>query len=101
MMAGVSTLERLRTKVVERGLTTSAIAERLSEAELLEFLFLPGFSTREEVTELSGRGVGLDVVQSMVQAVRGSVKVASRPGKGTRFVLQLADHRFGHPCPAS
>ena len=85
---GIS-LEQLRNKVVERGLTTTAMAERLNEAELLEFLFLPGFSTKEEVTEVSGRGVGLDVVQSMVQAVRGSVKVTSRPGKGTRFVLQL------------
>ena len=82
-------LERLRTKVVERGLTSAAVARRLGEAELLEFLFLPGFSTKEQVTEISGRGVGLDVVQSMVQSVRGSVRIASRPGKGTRFILQL------------
>ena len=82
-------LERLRTKVVERGLTSAAVAHRLGEAELLEFLFLPGFSTKEQVTEISGRGVGLDVVQSMVQSVRGSVRIASRPGKGTRFILQL------------
>ena len=82
-------LERLRAKVVERGLTTAAMAARLSEAELLDFLFLPGFSTKEQVTEVSGRGVGLDVVQSMVHSVRGSVRVASRPGKGTRFILQL------------
>ena len=82
-------LDRLRTKVVERGLTTAAVAARLNETELLDFLFLPGFSTKEHVTEVSGRGVGLDVVQSMVHAVRGSVRVASRCGKGTRFVLQL------------
>ena len=82
-------LERLRTKVVERGLTTAAVAARLGETEVLDFLFLPGFSTKEHVTEVSGRGVGLDVVQSMVHVVRGSVRVASRPGKGTRFVLQL------------
>ena len=82
-------LERLRAKVVERGLTTAAMAAQLSETELLDFLFLPGFSTKEHVTEVSGRGVGLDVVQSMVHAVRGSVRVTSRPGKGTRFVLQL------------
>ena len=82
-------LERLRTKVVERGLTTAAVAARLTETELLDFLFLPGFSTREHVTEVSGRGVGLDVVQSMVHAVRGSVRIGSRPGAGTRFVLQL------------
>jgi two-component system sensor histidine kinase and response regulator WspE len=82
-------LNRLRTKVVERGLTTAPVAARLSETELLDFLFLPGFSTKEQVTEVSGRGVGLDVVQSIVHAVRGSVRVASRAGKGTRFVLQL------------
>ena len=82
-------LERLRAKVVERGLTTAAMARRLGEAELLDFLFLPGFSTKEQVTAVSGRGVGLDVVQSMVHSVRGSVRVASRPGKGTRFILQF------------
>ena len=82
-------LERLRTKVVERELTTAAIAAQLSEAELLEFLFLPGFSTKEHVTEVSGRGVGLDVVHNMVRAVGGLVRVNARPGKGTRFVLQL------------
>jgi two-component system sensor histidine kinase and response regulator WspE len=82
-------LDRLRAKVVERGLTTAPVAARLNETELLDFLFLPGFSTNERVTEVSGRGVGLDVVQSMVHAVRGSVRVASRSGTGTRFVLQL------------
>ena len=93
-------LERLRAKVVERGLTTAAMAARLSEAELLDFLFLPGFSTKEQVTEISGRGVGLDVVQSMVQAVRGSVKVASRARQGNAVRPPVADHRLGHPRPA-
>jgi two-component system, chemotaxis family, sensor histidine kinase and response regulator WspE len=82
-------VERLRSKVVERGLTTAAVAVQLSEAELFDFLFLPGFSTKEHVTEVSGRGVGLDVVQSMVHTVQGSIRVASRAGKETRFVLQL------------
>ena len=82
-------LDRLRVTVVEKGLTTAPVVSRLSEAELLDFLFLPGFSTKEEVTEISGRGIGLDVVQSMVQAVRGSVRVSSQLGKGTRFILQL------------
>ncbi len=82
-------LDRLRVKVVEKGLTTAPVVSRLSEAELLDFLFLPGFSTRDKVTEISGRGVGLDVVQSMVQAVRGSVRVSSQFGRGTRFILQL------------
>jgi two-component system sensor histidine kinase and response regulator WspE len=85
---GIDT-ERLRVKVVERGLVGARMAEQLSEAELLEFLFLPGFSTRESVTELSGRGVGLDVVQSMVKAFGGIVRVSSQVGKGTRFSLQL------------
>ena len=82
-------LERLRTKVIERELTTAAVASRLSEAELLDFLFLPGFSTKEQVTEVSGRGVGLDVVHNMARAVGGLVRVTARTGKGTRFVLQL------------
>ncbi|MGB0071114.1 MAG: hybrid sensor histidine kinase/response regulator [Isosphaeraceae bacterium] len=82
-------LDRLRVKVVEKGLTTAPVVSRLSEAELLDFLFLPGFSTKDKVTEISGRGVGLVVVQSMVQAVRGSVRVSSQLGKGTRFILQL------------
>ncbi len=80
---------RLRQKIVERGLASSALAGQLSEAELLEFLFLPGFSTKDRVTEISGRGVGLDVVQSMVRAVGGVVRVSSQAGQGTRFTLQL------------
>lgn len=81
--------ERLRAKVVERGLTTADLAAAMSEAELLEFLFLPGFSTAGAVSEYSGRGVGLDVVQTTVRKVGGSVRISSRPGKGTRFQLQL------------
>ena len=80
---------RLRTKIVERGLATAVMAASMAEAELLEFLFLPGFSTKEAVTEISGRGVGLDVVQDMVRAVGGFVRVSSRIGVGTRFTLQL------------
>ena len=56
---------------------------------MLEFLFLPGFSTKDKVTEISGRGVGLDVVQTMVRAVGGIVRVSSQLGQGTRFTLQL------------
>ncbi len=82
-------LERLREKVVARNLTNAETAQKLSEAELLEFLFLPGFTMKETVTEISGRGVGLDVVQNMVKQVRGTVRVSSVPGKGTRFLLQL------------
>ena len=82
-------INRLRAKVVERGLATEIMATRLTEAELLEFLFLPGFSTKEAVTEISGRGVGLDVVQDMVRTVGGMVRVSSKLGRGTKFTLQL------------
>jgi two-component system sensor histidine kinase and response regulator WspE len=82
-------VEQLRQRAVARGLVAPAVAEQLGELELLEFLFLPGFSTTERVTEISGRGVGLDVVQSMVKGVGGSVRVATRPGAQTVFTLQL------------
>ncbi|MDP6675987.1 MAG: response regulator, partial [Pirellulales bacterium] len=85
---GINT-ESLKTKIIDRNLVTPQVAERLSEAELLEFLFLPGFSTRNEVTEISGRGVGLDVVQTMVKAVGGTVRITTQPGKQTCFTLQL------------
>lgn len=81
--------ERVRRKIVERRLTTADLAARLNEAEVLEFLFLPGFSTAREVTEISGRGVGLDVVRTMVQEVSGQLRVTSQPGKGCTFHVQL------------
>ncbi len=82
-------LERLRQAVVERKLSSAELVASMSENELLEFLFLPKFSMKGEVTEISGRGVGLDVVLSAIQQVRGSIKTSSRAGKGTRFQLQL------------
>jgi two-component system, chemotaxis family, sensor histidine kinase and response regulator WspE len=82
-------VEKLRAAVVERKLTTREAARALSDAELLEFLFLPGFTTKTTVTDVSGRGVGLDAVHDMVRQVRGTVRVTTRPGKGTRFQLQL------------
>lgn len=82
-------LEQLRAKVVQRGHTTADVAQRLSDSELLDFLFLPGFSTAAEVTEISGRGVGLDVVHSMVQSVGGHIHVHAEPGRGTSVQIQL------------
>jgi two-component system sensor histidine kinase and response regulator WspE len=82
-------IEKTRTAVVARNMINQEAAERLTEAELLEFLFLPGFTMKQTVTDISGRGVGLDAVQDMVKQVRGSVTVSSQPGHGTRFVLQL------------
>ncbi|MDF9391373.1 MULTISPECIES: hybrid sensor histidine kinase/response regulator [Methylococcus] len=81
--------ERLRRKIVERNLTTAALAIQMTDAELFDFLFLPGLSTRDMTSRVSGRGVGLDVVQSMVHAEGGSVSVESEAGRGTVFRLQL------------
>ncbi|MEH6413498.1 hybrid sensor histidine kinase/response regulator [Pseudomonas sp. CGJS7] len=86
--AGID-LERIRAIVLARRLADEDTAARLSEAELLEFLFLPGFTLREVVTEISGRGVGLDAVQDMVKQLRGSVRLSSSPDHGSRFQLQL------------
>ncbi len=82
-------MERLREKVVAKGLIEKEISFQLDESELLEFLFLPSFSTRDSVSEISGRGVGLDVVHDVVHEMRGSVRVHSKFGKGTRFHMQL------------
>jgi len=82
-------LERLRQKVTDKGLVDGEMAETLSEAELMEFLFLPSFSTKDQVSEISGRGVGLDVVHDVVQEMRGNVKATSALGQGTKFHLQL------------
>lgn len=82
-------LDQVRRTVVQRGLTDQSIADQLTEAELLEFLFLPGFTVRDRVTEISGRGVGLDAVQDMVKQLRGSLRVTSEPGRGARFQMHL------------
>lgn len=82
-------LERLSKKIISKGMVTNDMAENLSEAELLDFMFLPNFSTRENVTEISGRGVGLDVVHSTMQELRGQIRSSSKLGKGLKFQLNL------------
>ncbi|KAF1054994.1 MAG: Gliding motility regulatory protein [Stenotrophomonas maltophilia] len=86
--AGVD-LVRLRAAIVRRGLSTAETVERLSEEELLAFLFLPGFSLREQVTEVSGRGVGLDAVQHMIRQLRGGIRMEQTAGHGTHFHLEV------------
>jgi two-component system, chemotaxis family, sensor histidine kinase and response regulator WspE len=86
--AGID-LENVRASVIRRQLADGETAARLSEQELLDFLLLPGFSMREQVTDVSGRGVGLDAVHEMVKAVRGTVRIFNEPGRGARFVMQL------------
>jgi len=82
-------LDELRDRIVQRNLVPREAVSGLSPNELFEFLFLPGFSTRSSVSTVSGRGVGLNVVQSMVQEAGGSVTVSSEPGVGTVFRLTL------------
>lgn len=86
--AGVD-LERLRRSIVERQLSTADTVAQLSEEELLTFLFLPGFSLRDTVTEVSGRGVGLDAVQHMVRLLRGAIVLEQTAGQGSRFLLEV------------
>lgn len=86
--AGVD-LMALRQKVVAKGLTTTELAEQMLEAELLEFLFLPGFSTTDSVDALAGRGYGLDLARNMAQSVGGSLRMFSTLGVGTSFQFQL------------
>jgi two-component system sensor histidine kinase and response regulator WspE len=81
--------ERVRAKVIEKRLQSADIAAGLNKTELLEFLFLPGFSTASQVTEVSGRGVGLDVVSQTVREIGGTVRLESQPGQGSEFILSL------------
>jgi two-component system chemotaxis sensor kinase CheA len=81
--------ERIKAKAIELGLVTKEDAGRLSEAEIFDFVFRPGFSTAEQVTEVSGRGVGMDVVQSVLHRLKGSIHLETHPGRGTTFRLKL------------
>ena len=82
-------LDRLRVEIVERKLAASDMVKRMTAGELMDFMFLPSFTTASEVTDVSGRGVGLDVVRSMVQEVGGVLRANTEPGAGTTFHLQL------------
>ncbi len=82
-------VERLRTKVVDRGHATPEMAANFSDAELTEFLFLPGFSTASKVTDISGRGVGLDAVNEMAKSVGGVARLTAPPGQGITLTLEL------------
>jgi two-component system chemotaxis sensor kinase CheA len=81
--------QKIRSKAIDLGMTTAEEAARLTEAETLDFIFRPGFSTAEVVTEVSGRGVGMDVVQSVLQRLKATIHVETRMGQGTTFRLKL------------
>ncbi len=86
--AGIA-VERVRAKAIERGLISADRATLLSERELLQLIFLPGFSTAAAVTNVSGRGVGMDVVRTNVEKIGGKVEIDSRAGKGTTLRLRI------------
>lgn len=81
--------ERVRNKAVEKSLISAAEAQALSNTELYDFLFHPGFSTKDKADDFAGRGVGLDVVRTNLDEIRGSVSIDSEIGKGTTFTIRL------------
>lgn len=84
---GIS-LNKIRDRAMQIGFSRDEVAQ-IPEAELLDFIFEPGFSTAQKVTELSGRGVGMDVVRTNLREVKGDVRVSTEPGKGTTFTLKI------------
>lgn len=82
-------LALLRERIVSKGLCSLVMVSAMSDAELLEFLFLPGFSTRQQVTELSGRGVGMDAVMTKVKQLQGSIRAHNEPEKGFQLEIRL------------
>ncbi len=86
--AGIDT-EKVKEKAIERGLITPEQAENLTKKEIIDFLFMPSFSMAKKITDISGRGVGLDVVKSNIEALGGDVTVKSVKGTGTTFIVRL------------
>jgi two-component system, chemotaxis family, sensor kinase CheA len=82
-------VQKVKRRAQERGLLRAEDAARLTKSEILGLIFRPGFSTADQITEVSGRGVGLDVVQTVLQRLKGTVQVETEPGQGTIFRLQL------------
>jgi len=81
--------ERIRAKAVEKGLISEEEANTLDERQSLNLIFLPGFSTKAQISDVSGRGVGMDVVKTNIQKLNGSIEIRSEPGKGSLFIISL------------
>ncbi|MDO8208093.1 MAG: chemotaxis protein CheA [Gallionella sp.] len=81
--------EVIRNKAIEKGLLTNEVANTLDENQCLELIFLPGFSTKDEISSVSGRGVGMDVVKTNIQKLNGSINIDSVPGRGSVFTISL------------
>jgi two-component system chemotaxis sensor kinase CheA len=82
-------VDKIRSKAIERGLLSAECAAQLGERDLLQLVFLPGFSTAAAVTNVSGRGVGMDVVRTNVEKIGGKVEIDSRPGKGATLRMRI------------
>lgn len=82
-------VEGVKAKAIERGLVNRDIANSLSKKDIIDFLFQPSFSTADKITDLSGRGVGLDVVKTKIEALGGAVEVETESGKGSKFIIRL------------
>ncbi len=81
--------QKLRAKAVERGLSTQEEVTRMSDREIFNFIFHPGFSLAKKVTDVSGRGVGMDVVRTNIEKLKGIIDIESEKGKGTAFIIKL------------
>jgi len=79
----------IRAKAIEKGLISAEIAKNLDETQCLELIFLPGFSTKDQISSVSGRGVGMDVVKTNIQKLKGTVSIHSAAGKGTELTISL------------
>ncbi|WP_205421432.1 chemotaxis protein CheA [Dechloromonas sp. HYN0024] len=81
--------ERIRAKAIEKGLISEEDANTLDERQSLNLIFLPGFSLKAQISDVSGRGVGMDVVKTNIQKLNGSIEIRSEPGKGSVFIISL------------
>lgn len=81
--------DRLRAKAVERGLYDQDTADRLSDTECFNLIFMPGFSTKQEISDVSGRGVGMDVVKTKISQLNGTINIESEKGKGSRIIIKV------------
>jgi two-component system chemotaxis sensor kinase CheA len=82
-------VEKIKTKAVDKGLITTEQARQLSDREAFSLIFMPGFSTADQISDISGRGVGMDVVRTNIEGLGGNVELESTPGKGTQVSLRL------------
>ena len=85
---GISS-EKIRARVVSRGIASESQVREMSEQQIVDYIWHPGFSTAEQVTDISGRGVGMDIVRSTITSLSGTIDVASTPGQGTTFTIRL------------